>query len=279
MMRKNGLLFSFSTALLFLLSCHSLQHLVKAPTVKIAGVGLERWDFQSVTLLFDLHVLNPNGFGIKVSGYSYRLALQEKQLLRGTETEGFAVAAQGESLVQIPLTLPFRDIYALIQDARSLDSLAYELSGVITPSGILSNMTIPYSKSGFLPNPRIPELSLQGLSVNKLNLSGMDLDLVIRLKNPNSFGFQLGKLDYTIQLAGQSVATGQSLQATALPCKGSGEIRLPIKLDFLNAASSLKAALGGGSIECMISGSAGLETPFGAWAMPIETRQIISIVK
>ncbi len=276
---KIALVFTALAFFFIFLSCQSLQQLVQSPSVKIAGVKLDNINFQSVTLDFDLQVHNPNGFGMNLSGYTYRFALQDKELLSGNETKGVSVAAQGESHVHIPLTLQFKEIYSLIQNTKSLDSLAYQLSGSITPSGIFSNLTVPFSKSGSLPNIRIPEVSLQGLKVNKLNLTGIDLNLVMRLKNPNTFGFNLGKLNYAIQLAGQSVATGETSQAAAVPSKGTGEIRLPIKLDFLSAASSLKTALGGGSIECNISGGADLDTPFGNLALPIETKQIVSIVK
>ncbi len=268
-----------SAAFTLLCGCQSLQQLVQAPSVNVAGVKLQDISFQAVTLDFDLKVHNPNGFGASLNGFDYKFALEEKELFSGNNNNPLTIPAMGESHVHIPLTLNFKEIYGLIQNTKSLDSLKYQISGNLAPGGLLSGFPIPFSKSGSLPNIRLPEVALQGLKVNKINLTGIDLDLAIKMKNPNSFGFDIGKLDYSIQLAGQPVASGMAEKLVSVAKKGTGEIHLPIKLDFLGAASSLKTALAGGSIDCAVSGGADLATPFGLLNLPLETKQKIAIVK
>lgn len=270
---------SLAVCCTLLLACAGLQQLVQTPSVSVAHVGLQNLSFEAVTLDFDLKVHNPNAFGASLQGFSYTFALQEKELFSGKTTNSFAVPAQGDGHAHIPITLHFKEIYALVQNTKSLDSLKYQITGALNPGGLLAGMTIPFSKTGTMPNVRLPEVSLGSLKVNKLNLSGMDLSLAIKMKNPNTFAFDIGKLNYAVQLAGQPVASGLSQNLAAIPRKGAGEITLPIRLDFSGVAASLRSALSGGAIDCSLAGAADLNTPFGPLNLPLETTQKVSIFK
>ncbi|HOT95920.1 MAG TPA: LEA type 2 family protein [bacterium] len=266
-------------AFALLLACTGLQQLVRTPSVSIANVGLQSLSFDAVTLDFDLKVHNPNAFGVSLLGFSYKFLLEDKELFSGNNTSSFAVPAQGDGHAHIPITLNFNEIYRLAQNTKSLDSLKYHISGSLNPGGLLAGMSIPFSKTGTMPNLRIPEVSLGSLTVNKLDLSGIDLNLALKMKNPNAFAFDIGKLNYAVKLARQLVASGVSQNMVSVPQKGSGEIILPIKIDFAGAAASLKNALTGGVIDCAISGGAGLNTPFGLLNLPLETAQKVTIFK
>ncbi len=266
-------------ALTLLLACAGLQQLVQTPSVSIANVGLKNLSFEAVTLDFDLKVHNPNAFGASLQGFSYKFALQDKELFSGNNTASFSVPAQGDGHAHIPITLNFSEIYRLVQNTKSLDSLKYQVSGSLNPGGLLAGMNIPFSKTGTMPNLRIPEISLGSLKVNKLTLSGIDLNLAIRMKNPNAFAFDIGKLNYAVQLAGQPVASGLGQNLASIPQKGTGEIQLPIRIDFAGAAASLRSALSGGAIDCALSGGADLNTPFGLLNLPLETAQKVTIFK
>lgn len=257
--------------------CASLQQLVQAPSVSVAGVRMQDISFAAVTLDFDLQVHNPNAFGASLQGFDYRFVLQNNELFSGSSGNALSVPAQGNGHLHIPVKLNFKEIYALISETKSLDSLAYQVSGNVKPGGLLAGFALPFSKSGRLPNIRIPEVALGAIKVNKLNLSGADLNFSLKVKNPNAFAFDIGKLNYAISLAGQSVASGISDKLASVPQKGSGEITLPIRISFAGAASSLVKALSGGSIDAAVAGSADLATPFGQLALPLDAQQKIAI--
>ncbi len=265
--------------IIFLLGCAAVKELVQPPSVRIDSVKITGASFQDISLDYDLLVNNPNPFGIQLMGFDYAFSLQGKDFLTGDETKDVRIASQGNSHVGIPITLDFQKVYQLIKETESLDSLSYNLKGHFKPSGVMAGFQIPFSKTGSLPNVRIPKVTFKGLKISKLGFSGIDMVLGLGIENKNIFGFDIGKLDYKIALAGTQVANGISQNLAAIPKKGSGEIELPISLSFSGLASSVRSALMGKSIDCSIQGTADLNTPFGVFAMPINAQQEISILK
>jgi LEA14-like dessication related protein len=270
----------FTVALtLFLAGCAGMEKLIQSPSVNVAGVSLRDLSFEAVTLDFDIRVDNPNPFGVSLSQLDYRFTLENNQMFSGSEKQNMVIAAAKGNHLHFPITLNFKELIALVQNLKDLDTLNYHFEGHIIPGGILSSLTIPFSKKGAVPNVRLPQISLKNLKINKWSLSGMDLDLALTLKNPNAFGFNIGKFKYDIRLKNNPVASGLSENLATLPARGSGEIRLPIKIDLLGAAASLTSVLSGGQTECSITGQAGLGSPFGQLELPFEAKQTISILK
>jgi len=265
--------------LLFIAGCSSLQQLVQRPTVKVSGVDIVSANFDQVTLDFGLLIHNPNNFGIQMDGFDYNFVLEGNEFLKGNENRQIQILSQNNSTLKIPVTISFKELYNLVTNTKSLDTLSYHLEGHIRPGGLLAGFNIPFSKTGSLPNIRIPELSLKSLKVDKMSLTGIDLKLGIDLKNNNIFGFDIGKLNYNINLGGSKVASGITDKLASVPSKGNGEIILPISLDFLGLSSSLKSLLNGQNIDCAIAGDADLNTPFGMLNLPINTAQNVKIFK
>lgn len=263
----------------FILGCAAVKELVQPPSVKINSVKITDASFQDISLDFDLLVNNPNPFGIQLMGFDYAFSLQGKDFLSGDETRDIRVAGAASSHLGIPITLDFQKVYKLIKETGSLDSLSYNLKGHFKPGGVMAGFQIPFSKTGSLPNIKIPKISFKGLKVSKLGFSGIDMVLGLGIENRNVFGFDVGKLDYKIALAGTQVAKGVSQNLASIPKKGAGEIKLPISLSFSGLASSVRSAIMGKEVDCAIRGAADLNTPFGVFAMPINAQQKISIIK
>jgi LEA14-like dessication related protein len=266
-------------AALFLLRCAALQQLIQAPTVSVNSVKVKSATFQNITLNFDLLINNPNPFGVQLDGFDYSFVVQGQEFLKGSENKAVNIMSANKSHFNIPLTIQFQELYKLITQTESLDSLAYQIKGHFRPGGLLAGFPVPFSKSGKLLNVHIPKLSFKGLKVNQLNLSGVKLELGLDIGNTNVFGFDVGKLDYQVQLAGTQVASGLTQNLATVPAKGKGEIKIPISLDFLGITSSLRSILTGQSVKCGITGSADLNSPFGMMQLPINTVQDVKIFK
>ncbi|RPH89987.1 MAG: hypothetical protein EHM72_19690 [Calditrichaeota bacterium] len=274
------------TALLLLLvlflGCATLQQLVMPPDVKIENVNIAGFSFQDITLDFTLLVNNPNAFGVSLAGYNYSFAVEGKEFLSADEKKQIDITAAGNSTLHIPITLNFQQLYQLMKQTENLDTLNYQLAGAFQPAGLLSGFTVPFNRKGSLPNVRIPDISFSGLTVNKIGFTGVDLNIGIKVNNKNAFGFNIGKLNYNIALAGNAVAKGTSQKLAAVPAKGSGDISLPISINFagaLGSLSSLRTLLEGEKVSCTLIGDTELETPFGGLVLPFNTTQNIPIIK
>ncbi|MBN2413234.1 LEA type 2 family protein [candidate division KSB1 bacterium] len=275
-MRKNKLFFGL---FFLILGCSSLEQIVQRPSVNVKGVDITDVNFNEIFLDFGLLIHNPNVFGIQLDGYDYNFVIEGNDFLKGTENEQIRILSQNSSTLNIPITINFKSLYDLVTKTKNLDTLSYRLSGQFKPGGLLAGMSIPFSKSGTLPNIRIPKVSLKSLKIDKMGLSGVDLKLGIDLQNDNIFGFDIGKLNYNISLAGNKVASGITEKLASIPAKDKGEIVIPLSLDFLGLTSSLRSLLTGQNVECAVDGAADLNTAYGALTLPINTTQTVRIFK
>ncbi len=276
---KSFILLLTVTALAVLMSCATLEQLVVPPDVKVENINIADFSFEDVTLDFGLLVNNPNPFGVDLQGYAYKFAIEGKEFLSANETRQINVGASGNSTVNIPVTVNFKELYSLMQQTKDLDSLSFDLVGNLQPGGLLSAFDIPFKKSGSLPNVRLPEIKFSGLKVKKMGFTGIDLEVGLDLVNNNVFGFDIGKLNYDIALAGSQLIKGTTDQLAAVPAKGASSIKVPVSLDLSGALGSLTSILKGNSVEATITGDTDLKTPFGPINLPFNTTQNIPILK
>ncbi len=273
------LLYPLLAAALVLFSCAGMEKIIQPPSIRIDTVKLASVDFEKLGLDIVFQVNNPNPFGLSLSGFDYAFTIENKQLLSGRDTRGLALAGQQISEMHFPLTIKFADVYQLISEKKDLDTLAYSFSGTIIPAGLLAAFKIPFSKSGHLPNVRLPQLSLKNVKMQKLSLSGADLKLLVGLKNPNIFGFNVGKLDYKLDLAGKPFASGITGKLIDVPAKGDGVIELPISISSAGVLGSIYSALSGQSIAASLQGTAELTTQHGTVPLPFNTQSTLRILR
>ncbi|MBN1483064.1 hypothetical protein EH223_14160 [candidate division KSB1 bacterium] len=261
------------------MSCATLQQLVVPPDVKVESVNITDFSFEDVTLDFGLLISNQNAFGVDLEGYSYQFAIEGKEFLSADQARQIDIAAAANSNISIPVTVNFKKLYELMTQTKDLDSLSFSLVGNLRPGGLLSNFDIPFKKSGSLPNVRIPQIKFSGLQVKKMGFTGIDLEVGLNLVNNNVFAFDIGKLNYDIALAGSQLIKGSTEKLASVPAKGSGEIKVPVSLDFSGALGSLTSILKGNSVQATITGDTDLSTPFGPVNLPFQTTQDIPIIK
>lgn len=272
-------LYTLLAVALLLFSCAGMEKIIQPPSIRIDTVKLASVDFEKLGLDIVFQVNNPNPFGLSLSGFDYAFTIENKQLLSGRDTRGLALAGQKVSEMHFPLTIKFADVYQLISEKKDLDTLAYSFSGTIIPAGLLAAFKIPFSKSGHLPNVRLPQLSLKNVKMQKLSLSGVDLKLLVGLKNPNIFAFNVGKLDYKLDLAGKPFASGITGKLLDVPAKGDGVIELPISISSAGVLGSLYSALSGQSIAASLQGTAELTTQHGTVPLPFNTQSTLRILR
>lgn len=274
-MKKNILIFLFIC--LFIGSCATMRQLVQEPSVQFDSMQLADFSFDDITALFTFNVNNPNAIGIKLSGYDYILAVNDKQFLQGTQDLPITVPAKGAGKVTIPVTVKFAELYKMYQSTRSADEFSYNVVGNVLVNAAISTLKIPFSTSGKLPTVNMPKISLKDIRVNKLSFSGIDLGVVVNIDNPNILGFTLQEFDYNLTLAGKKVANGQNKNAIIIPKKGVGTLDVPIKLNFSSLGSVITKAIRQGEIDYVLEGNAAVKTEFGQGRLPFNTKGVTKL--
>ena len=205
------------------------------PTAELTGARLANIDFQQADLVFDLAIDNRNPVAIDLAGLHYDLKIEDHSLLSGVTAEGLVIDAASTSAVQLPVTLKFDDLRKLPGELWQRDRFSYKLdTRFVVDLPIIGNYAIPVSKTGELPVPKLPKVSIKGIKVKQLGLSAAELVAQVAIDNPNAFDLSFSQLDYRLSVNQQEWGRGMVQQGGSVPQKGSGTVEIPLKLDLIS---------------------------------------------
>lgn len=225
-----------------------LQEGVQKPTASVSNARISGLSFNAVDLLFDIEVANPNSMGINLQGFDYDFAIDNLSFLKGDNQDGLQIGANASSTIQIPLTVGFNELYQTYNAIKNQDSTRYELkTGFSFDLPVLGAVRIPVSKSGTIPLLKMPSISLGSLKLDKLGLTGADLELVLDLENSNGLPLNLDKLNYQFDVNGRQWGLGEVTQNLSLNENSSTSLKIPLSLNFLQMGRSIYDLLNGDS--------------------------------
>jgi LEA14-like dessication related protein len=273
-------------AALFACSCAMLQQMaaLQAPTLSAEGVRMTGLSFEAADLVLNVAVSNPNPLAVPLSGFDYDLQVETHSLFKGNQASKQTIAAGGKSMIRIPVTLKFADLYEAVTAMKSKDSASYRIDcGLSFDVPVLGPIRVPASFSGRLPAVKWPSIKIQSLKVKKTGLTGADLELALSVSNPNVFSFGLQKLAYDFKVNGLSWASGTAAETGTVAAKGKQTVRIPVSVNFFQVGKTVAGLLSGNqSLDCGLTGTADVGTSipeFGKASVPLELSERIQLTR
>ena len=129
---------------------------------------------------------------------------------------------------------------------------------------LLTLVLLSASCSGLGSNFREPDIQLDHAVVRGVGLTGGNLDLVVKVKNPNNFTLQGTKLQVGIDVEGSHLGDITYDNDFAVSENGETSITLPLRFGWSGVGSAVRAALGHGDLPYKMKGQATLRLPLGA---------------
>ncbi len=245
---KKGLL--LLTVALLVSSCASLRDYtdIREPDVRFSNMSIQNITFDGVTLLFDFDVTNPNRFNVNAEQYSYEFFINENSFLSGTQQEPLRIASEATSIIQVPVTLNFQEVYQTFSSLLRQDAMAYMLSTEVEfDLPVAGRKKVPVSTSGEIPIPRVPRIDFGGFDLKNVSLTGAEVEVSFRVSNPNSFGISLDRADYKLRVNGREwldTSLGETIRGDG---SDNRKITIPIRLNAAQMGSALMDLMSGRS--------------------------------
>lgn len=222
--------------IILLLHCSTLKELasIQKPTVTLDHVQVTGLTFDDISLKFDIAIDNPNQLSVNLAGFDYDFLLNDQSFIQGQQSDELSIQAQSRSIVELPVDLVFKDIYKSYQNLKNLDSTDYQLKvGLLFDLPVLGQTKIPVSMKGRFPLIKIPTLAIESLHLTNLNLFSANLQLNIRLDNPNSISLLLNKINYKFKVNGIEWITGLNENPQTIEQNAKSILGIPIRLNFM----------------------------------------------
>jgi LEA14-like dessication related protein len=278
-MRIKPLFFLLAPAALSLLlsGCAEMQQLlnVQKPALAVERVRLTSLSLDAVGLAVDVAIQNPNALAVNLAGFDYDFKLNTLSFVKGNQNKPLEIPAQGKTKIEIPITLGFKEIYDTYQSLKGRDSTDYSIAaGLSFNLPVLGPVRVPVSAGGQLPLVKMPKVSVKNLKLNRMGLTGADLELNLEVDNPNAFSFLMNALKYDFSVNGLSWVKGSQTKAVSMNKKGKAQVAIPVSLNLLQMGETVIQLLRGSSdLNYQLDGNLDLkaELPLlGAVSLPLE---------
>lgn len=259
----------------FLAGCKALTDLAAGatkPGVTVKGVRFGDVSMDGLTLFFDTEVSNPYAVDLPLTNLDYSLASQGAKFLTGSAPVQGTVPANGSKVVALPAKVAFGPMLSMLKGVKPGAVVPYAATmklSVDGPAGV-GKLALPLSKSGELPVPAVPDVSLSDLKINDLSISNAKATLSLNIKNTNQFAVSLARMGLGLELAGSQVSSAAVTNALSLKPGDSGTIEVPVNLSLANLGLSALNALRGKDTGYRLKGDMALETPFGPMTLPLD---------
>lgn len=215
-------------------SCATLQKaLLKEPTVEYRSVQVQSLDFNSVTVLMDFAVSNPNALDLNASAYRWNVSIGEKEFVSGASQAPLSVAGKSTSVVQIPITIGFKDLFAAFGDLSANDSVPYQVKlNTDLEIPVLGTRSIPVTSKGYIPVPKLPTFRIDDFELTKFSLAGSVVTLKLRVANPNYFALTYSNASYALKVNGEEWLNSRLNRSIELMPKSDVVLSIPIDVNL-----------------------------------------------
>lgn len=240
-----------------LCGCTTLQQLIDKPDVEFRGMSLASASLFEATPVFRFELNNPNPMGLLIRSVTYNLKINDKKFVRGVSDQNVLIKAANSGILELPLTFDYLDVFESIASFRQSDTVSYELAGSIG----IGPFSLPYQADGEFDIPELPDVSLEGVQVENMSISGASLVVDLNVENNNSFPIDMGGLNYSLKLEGRELAQGMTRQISSISEKGMARIRIPVSVNFLELGQSAYQALRGKATDYEVAGEMTFNMP------------------
>ncbi|MFN3431514.1 MAG: LEA type 2 family protein [Candidatus Sericytochromatia bacterium] len=100
--------------------------------------------------------------------------------------------------------------------------------------------------------------------------AGADVEVVLKVTNPNAVTAKLDRLDYTLLVEGQPVGSGATTSDFQVPANGTALLALPVSIRYQGLPSVVLDALQQRAANITVRGVSHLATPLGRLDYPLE---------
>ena len=131
-----------------------------------------------------------------------------------------------------------------------------------------------------MPILQEPAVTLEGIKVRAISLASIDLDVLIRMNNPNPIGVTLRELHF-VTLCGtggheQEIADGNT-GSIRIPARDSTLITVPVTSHNKALIRAIAAFVARGGIHVTIKGNAVVDAVITGWSVPFKKTMTVTM--
>jgi LEA14-like dessication related protein len=232
-----------AAAALFTLGCRSFQSVLQEPVLSIKSVELAGIDVKGIDMMVQVNVDNPNAFGIPLPRLEWELLINENSFISGEVQGGDrSVKARGSTVVAVPLSVGYTDLYNSFLSLKNSGEAAYTLALALSfPLPVLAEKTFHLEFSGSLPLPRLPKIAVESFDLVRADFNGVAMSCRVKVENPNAFDLPFPALDWEYSVNAVPLLKSGAADTRAVPAGGSASVEINLDMSYAELFSAVQS--------------------------------------
>jgi hypothetical protein len=202
-----------------------------SPGKKDIAISLERkeirqMDGSGLILVFYLQIANSERSDYSLTGYDYRVVVQDTDYfaLRTGLEEPILAAGESVTRISLPLRITYADLLERVPPVADVTKAScYVIGQMIFADSRGRQEDVPFAFSGEFPIYRPLEVEIGPLDVETLTIGGAVFTVNLTCRNRNDFEMVLG---------GRTVAAGSVPSGKRIAAQGEIRLAMPHMLEF-----------------------------------------------
>lgn len=242
-----------------------------APSAKLMGVSFKDIDLQSMTILFDIELTNPNSTPLPLADLDYELSSRGNSFFTGQSPLQGDVPARSAKTISLPAKITYSQILTALSDVKPGAVLPYKADlGLSIKVPVIGKLRLPIHKEGNLPVPAAPGIELVDIKWDKLTFDNAGGVFKIRITNRNQFPIEMARMTYGLTLGKMEVAKSALARPVSLdPNGGEGSVEVPLSFSPRKFGLAALGMLTGDS-SYKLGGEISVKTPYGPMSLPFD---------
>jgi LEA14-like dessication related protein len=122
-----------------------------------------------------------------------------------------------------------------------------------------------------------PRVTLMETRMSGLDTSGIDIEFLLKISNPNPFDLSLLGYTFDLQVLALPLSTGGKQETILFPAGKETGMRLPVRLKFADLLKLVNRSPDPDKIPYQLKTLLRLKTPLGEMSVPVEKSALLNI--
>jgi LEA14-like dessication related protein len=204
-----------------------------APKAAPATIEVSHFDFDSVTILAPVNVENTSRKQVEFGSAGYTLSIAQRKVGEGTLDISGLDAEQSET-IPLEITLNYEDLMQQLGGFADRETLPLmfltELESREGNKIAEAYFSTSTSRSVEIPALSKPQIIVDALELKSFNLAIAELELRVRIMNPNAVPLDLSGLQFSLSVDGKTWHTQEIRQNISVPVRSDVVLDAPFSM-------------------------------------------------